>query len=203
MIADIDKEGSGTIDYADFLNMMTHKMVSAGFSNTTEVEKCWFCLNGSWLSSLWFPLPVLIGHRLCVTERERLQRRNNESFPALWRRLHGKDLLQKPEESGQGAGRNPDRRRTAGRPSLFLLHKHPCVFSVSHISFSSSRKWSTRPIETETVKWASRSFWGSWRRPTFTDAVHAAAPLGPNSLRWCKYHFSNKLFFIVLVCLVA
>lgn len=30
MIADIDKEGSGTIDYVDFLNMMTHKMVSVG-----------------------------------------------------------------------------------------------------------------------------------------------------------------------------
>lgn len=28
MITDIDKEGSGTIDYVDFLSMMTHKMVS-------------------------------------------------------------------------------------------------------------------------------------------------------------------------------
>lgn len=28
MIADIDREGSGTIDFADFLNMMTYKMVS-------------------------------------------------------------------------------------------------------------------------------------------------------------------------------
>lgn len=28
MIADIDKEGSGTIDFTDFLNMMTQKMVS-------------------------------------------------------------------------------------------------------------------------------------------------------------------------------
>lgn len=28
MIADVDKEGSGTIDFSDFLNMMTHKMVS-------------------------------------------------------------------------------------------------------------------------------------------------------------------------------
>lgn len=30
MIADIDREGSGTIDFADFLNMMTYKMVSSG-----------------------------------------------------------------------------------------------------------------------------------------------------------------------------
>lgn len=29
MIADIDREGSGTIDFADFLSMMTYKMVSA------------------------------------------------------------------------------------------------------------------------------------------------------------------------------
>lgn len=28
MIADIDKEGSGTIDFSDFLSMMTVKMVS-------------------------------------------------------------------------------------------------------------------------------------------------------------------------------
>lgn len=28
MIADIDKEGSGTIDFSDFLGMMTLKMVS-------------------------------------------------------------------------------------------------------------------------------------------------------------------------------
>lgn len=28
MIADIDKEGSGTIDFSDFLSMMTLKMVS-------------------------------------------------------------------------------------------------------------------------------------------------------------------------------
>lgn len=28
MIADIDKEGSGSIDFTDFLNMMTLKMVS-------------------------------------------------------------------------------------------------------------------------------------------------------------------------------
>lgn len=28
MIADIDKEGSGTIDFSDFLSMMTQKMVS-------------------------------------------------------------------------------------------------------------------------------------------------------------------------------
>lgn len=32
MIADIDKEGSGTIDYVDFLSMMTHKMVSVSLN---------------------------------------------------------------------------------------------------------------------------------------------------------------------------
>ena len=36
MIADIDKEGSGTIDYVDFLNMMTHKMVSVSLKQTLE-----------------------------------------------------------------------------------------------------------------------------------------------------------------------
>lgn len=35
MIADIDREGSGTIDFADFLNMMTYKMVSSGGQVTT------------------------------------------------------------------------------------------------------------------------------------------------------------------------
>ena len=40
MIADIDKEGSGTIDYVDFLNMMTHKMVSVSLKQTLES----FCL---------------------------------------------------------------------------------------------------------------------------------------------------------------
>lgn len=34
MIAEIDREGSGTIDFADFLNMMTYKMVS------TQVATC-------------------------------------------------------------------------------------------------------------------------------------------------------------------
>lgn len=35
MIADIDREGSGTIDFADFLNMMTYKMVSG-----SQVHPC-------------------------------------------------------------------------------------------------------------------------------------------------------------------
>lgn len=35
MIADIDKEGSGTIDFSDFLSMMTVKMVSM-----SNVMKC-------------------------------------------------------------------------------------------------------------------------------------------------------------------
>jgi Ca2+-binding EF-hand superfamily protein len=30
MISDIDKDGSGTIDFSEFLEMMTTKMVSAG-----------------------------------------------------------------------------------------------------------------------------------------------------------------------------
>lgn len=34
MIADIDKEGSGTIDFTDFLNMMTQKMVSVMLNKT-------------------------------------------------------------------------------------------------------------------------------------------------------------------------
>lgn len=36
MIADIDKEGSGTIDFTDFLNMMTQKMVS-----NVKLRKTW------------------------------------------------------------------------------------------------------------------------------------------------------------------
>lgn len=36
MIADVDKEGSGTIDYVDFLNMMTHKMVSVSLKQSLE-----------------------------------------------------------------------------------------------------------------------------------------------------------------------
>lgn len=46
MIADIDKEGSGTIDYTDFLNMMTHKMVSLNQSlETPEMERAVFLHN--------------------------------------------------------------------------------------------------------------------------------------------------------------
>lgn len=41
MIADIDKEGSGTIDYADFLNMMTHKMVSESLNQSPETSVKW------------------------------------------------------------------------------------------------------------------------------------------------------------------
>lgn len=41
MIADIDKEGSGTIDYTDFLNMMTHKMVSVSLNQSLESPLRW------------------------------------------------------------------------------------------------------------------------------------------------------------------
>lgn len=41
MIADIDREGSGTIDFADFLNMMTYKMVS-GCTLRREIKHFWF-----------------------------------------------------------------------------------------------------------------------------------------------------------------
>lgn len=39
MIADIDKEGSGTIDFEDFLAMMTQKMVGILKINTCESIK--------------------------------------------------------------------------------------------------------------------------------------------------------------------
>ncbi len=46
MIADIDKEGSGTIDFSDFLSMMTLKMVSVTHltkpGNFLEIENCYF-----------------------------------------------------------------------------------------------------------------------------------------------------------------
>lgn len=38
MIADIDKEGSGTIDFSDFLSMMALKMVSEP-ENLLEVKQ--------------------------------------------------------------------------------------------------------------------------------------------------------------------
>lgn len=44
MIADIDKEGSGTIDFNDFLSMMTHKMVK--FVKSIMHEKTPVCNNG-------------------------------------------------------------------------------------------------------------------------------------------------------------
>lgn len=40
MIADIDKEGSGTIDFGDFLSIMTLKMVSALPKGTTRKLLC-------------------------------------------------------------------------------------------------------------------------------------------------------------------
>lgn len=61
MIADIDKEGSGTIDYVDFLNMMTHKMVSVSLKQTLEsfieMEHC-FYLNCSWYTASGFPFLI-------------------------------------------------------------------------------------------------------------------------------------------------
>ncbi|CAJ0968800.1 unnamed protein product [Ranitomeya imitator] len=36
MIADIDKDGSGTIDFEDFLSLMTHKMRYVGFASLRE-----------------------------------------------------------------------------------------------------------------------------------------------------------------------
>lgn len=40
MIADVDKEGSGTIDFSDFLSMMTQKMVSA---HLQQGRAFWHC----------------------------------------------------------------------------------------------------------------------------------------------------------------
>lgn len=75
MIVDIDKEGSGTIDYVDFLNMMTHKMVSASLKQSLEsffeMENS-FYLNCSWYAASGFPFRVVIHHRFCVTEWKRL-----------------------------------------------------------------------------------------------------------------------------------
>lgn len=67
MIADIDKEGSGTIDYAGFLNMMTHKMVSVSLNQSLETPLRWKRLF-LMMCDLWFPLRGVIGHRSCVTE---------------------------------------------------------------------------------------------------------------------------------------
>lgn len=44
MIADIDKEGSGTIDFNDFLSMMTQKMVK--LVKNIMYEKTPICNNG-------------------------------------------------------------------------------------------------------------------------------------------------------------
>lgn len=42
MIADIDKEGSGTIDFEDFLAMMTQKMVGILNRNSLDsMKKYW------------------------------------------------------------------------------------------------------------------------------------------------------------------
>lgn len=71
MIADIDKEGSGTIDYADFLNMMTHKMVSVSLNQSREIPLRWkrlFFFKQLMMRDLWFPLRLVIDHRSCVTE---------------------------------------------------------------------------------------------------------------------------------------
>lgn len=69
MIADVDKEGSGTIDYTDFLNMMTHKMVSLNQSLETPVRwKKLFFFKHLMMRDLWFPLRLVIAHRSRVTE---------------------------------------------------------------------------------------------------------------------------------------
>lgn len=44
MIADIDKEGSGTIDFEDFLAMMTQKMV--GVLKNTSIS-FWDCIKNT------------------------------------------------------------------------------------------------------------------------------------------------------------
>lgn len=40
MIADIDKEGTGTIDFSDFLSMMTQKMVCLIVNNNKTNAWC-------------------------------------------------------------------------------------------------------------------------------------------------------------------
>lgn len=71
MIADIDKEGSGTIDYTDFLNMMTHKMVSVRLNQSLESPQRWkkmFFFKQLMMRDLLFPLRHVTGRPSRVTE---------------------------------------------------------------------------------------------------------------------------------------
>lgn len=58
MISDIDKDGSGTIDFQEFLEMMTSKMVrkqiAVLFCNFFRFISCFFCCNLSCLFAYFF-----------------------------------------------------------------------------------------------------------------------------------------------------
>lgn len=69
---------------------------------------------------------------LMITEWKRLQRRNPEGVPALRWWLHGKNLVQKSQESGQGAGRKPHRWRAAGTALPQCLGVLPVIWVWLH-----------------------------------------------------------------------
>jgi hypothetical protein len=131
-IADIDKDGSGTIDFDEFLGMMTAKMGER--DSKEEIEKAFRLFDddstgagraarraraarppqGGW------PPGTRPGGRAVPPPPTAPPARQGPPRPALTqavrprlphRRLH---LLQEPEARGQGAGREPDGRGDPG-----------------------------------------------------------------------------------------
>jgi hypothetical protein len=114
MIADIDKDGSGTIDFNEFLEMMTAKMVRASLSSGNADSCRWrtsvvLCLRpGGALIAVSHP------HSTRRAERTRLPRGDPQGVPVVRRRRDGQDLTEEPQACGQGDRREHDRRRAAG-----------------------------------------------------------------------------------------
>lgn len=64
MIADVDKEGSGTIDFNDFLSMMTQKMVKKNIYIYEKTPMCNNDFSGVFIPALFNICILLLSHNM-------------------------------------------------------------------------------------------------------------------------------------------
>lgn len=112
MIADIDKEGSGTIDFEDFLAMMTQKMV--GVLKNTSIS-FWDSIRNTTQEYISSRCSVSNTYFIFLLEWKGFKGRNSESFQIIRWWWDRKDFIQKLEKGCQGAGRKFNRWRASGK----------------------------------------------------------------------------------------